>query len=439
MTREDRQLEELLRATLGDRAELIEDPGPTDRANQVIAQARATSTRRVATTAGAVLLALALAGGGIYAARNLGQDTTPKPDPRGPVTASPSLPATTTPTPVRVKPSFAANVVPYRAATQLPTGEPLSFWRTEKRAGRMVLVTDAVRALPEGTGAGARILPIRDGWLLWTMGDAFTGGDTDPGARVIHVPRSGKAAIWAEGPMTELAISPDGQQVAWLAHTDDLAKPPVLTLHRVSDGSLVRRIPLKAALVNGMAVRGSIRAWTREGLLVSGFEQGPDGGFNRPMTLLDPGSGTMRKLADITDAQQLSSGKVVLMRLAGQQECAEVGDALSGGHRIGCGTNLDFNQAAQREGIVVQPGPTAEEPLIDPEPIWQVDPDGTVHPGKRPRWLAESFAVVEGPGRLVLQVTDNDDPSKRVFVRWRLDRGQLEQAPLPAGSGEIQS
>ncbi len=477
------ELEDLLRATLSERADTIQDPDPIARAEQVIAEDHSTGGRRRAAAAGAVLVTAALVAGGVYILREQRPDAAPGPDVNVPVlaTPSPSLPpesvapspsatrsrtpspsATPSATPVARPSSGAAATAtatttatasagtptgapatggvattrPFADAKSLPLGNSVAAQpRSERKETAWTFVVDGRRvSLPEGVGFVSQAVETDSGWVARAAGAGFTGGDTDPDASLLLIGPGGRTTVLATGEFHNLVPSPDASAVAALKMSGTMRQPSLVI--RGSDGSAVRTINLDAVAAKGAGMQFGLDAWTADGIIVSATPYDPESTQAPLRWRIDPDGSSSRPVIGWDAVVRVGRGKVLATKVTGTGHCLFLGSSLTSLRQVGC-SKAQLNPVPLSASGAVQVTPLDPSTGTPPTtgPSWLIDPDGTVHEAVAPVELTRAPTLWEAPGVVIVRDVNSTAPT---WLRWKVDKGTVERAPVPVGSGDIE-
>lgn len=400
-------IEELLRETLGERANGV--TGDDDLAQKVIRRARGRRGRRV--TLGLSVLVIVVIVVVLTLAQTVSRNVTVVPDPR----------ATAVPTVYRV----VDGPQPIMSGTGAPIG---LLPRVERRGSVTWFVTDGVSvALPASVAGSRGISAIASGWVIATISDGFTGGDTDSGAQILTVSRAGAVRSLATGAIRSVAVSPDGAQVADIETTERPLWAVQLVTRRLSDGALIRAVGLSYGSPGSWPFPSLV--WTPDGIVASNPSVAPS---VPSATVLVQGA-KITDLAPITNAYGIPGSSDVMLVVTGKD-----------GYCI------------HRVAVV---SPTITDPAVLCGPMRRVlalTDDVAVVAADSPVGVAPDQAVIVSrtagtltrlPLAAELQQTDLNlmvadsattvlvfDSDRQRWLRWDVVRNTVETAPLPSGT-----
>jgi hypothetical protein len=253
-------IEELLQETLDEQATRV--TGDDDLAPQVIRRARG---RRGWGISAVVIVVIVVV---LTITSTLQRTTTVAPDPRATAVPSvaPKTPAASIPGLVTTYPTV-QGPTPRTAAA---AGAAIAVSpRVERRGTTTWLVTPTSSvALPASVNGARSIQSAGSDWIVFTVSTDFTGGDTDPGARILVVSSNGAVRSLVTDDVRSVAVSPDGTQVASVETVETRSTWTVtLVVRRISDGGVVRKV----ALPYGSRGEWPYEAlsWTTDGIVAS--------------------------------------------------------------------------------------------------------------------------------------------------------------------------
>jgi len=256
-------IEELLQETLDERATHV--PADEDLAQHVIRRASGRRGRRVAVGMSAVAIVVIVVV--LAITQTEPRNTRVVPDPRA--TAVPSVGPTT---PMA---SISGLVTTYRTVqgpeprTAAAAGAAISVTpRVERRGTTTWLVTPTTSvALPTSVNGVRSIQPAGSSWVVFTISNAFTGGDTDPSAQILVVSASGAVKSLVTGAVRSVAVSMAGTEVASVETVERPTWSVTLVVRRLADGGVVRKVALPYGQA-GEWPYGAL-AYTPEGIVAS--------------------------------------------------------------------------------------------------------------------------------------------------------------------------
>jgi hypothetical protein len=423
-------IEELLQETLDERATRV--AGDDDLARQVIRRARGRRGRRVLLGLFAFLVvAIVLA---LVISQSMSRGGRVVPDIRA--TAVPSVSATTSTSPLPgVTTAYRILQGPdgaLTAADKLPAGSAVGTLPRVERRGSVTWFLassgghaqpDVSVALPSDVNGARTIVPALDGWVVQTVSASFTGGDADPGSKILLVSFTGKVTTMATGAIRSVAVSPVGDQVAHVETSERPTWSVSLVVQRAGTTTVLRRVPLTYGGPGSWPYR--LLAWTGDGIVASNAATPTANGTVRVQesTVTDISPVTAVWTApDDTSFTVASSG-------VGDQTCVYASSLPAfGGTPVACGpmsvvgalaeggvlASMDDVSGATPRAVVIDTRAKTLTVVTVPAAIAAVGM-GTVFP--------------DGPGRVLVQ-----DAQAKLWLRWNLVANTVETAALPDGT-----
>ena len=233
-------IEELLRETLDERVARV--TGDEDLAENVIRRSRGRRGRRAVAGLSALVVVVIVVV--LTLAQTAPRNTAVVPDPRA--TAVPSV------SPITPLGSISGVDTTYRIlqgpqpSTKASGGAPISVTpRVERRGTTTWLVTPTTSvALPTSVNGARSIQQAGSSWVVFTVSNAYTGGDTDPYAQILVVSASGAVKSLVTGAVRSVAVNLDGTQVASVETVERPTWSVTLVVRRLADGGVVRTVAL---------------------------------------------------------------------------------------------------------------------------------------------------------------------------------------------------
>lgn len=414
-----------VRAALAARSDVIRDD--PELAATVVA--RAQKSRRRAWLLRALIAVLSILVAVVLVTTNVfGRSRVTGPDPRG--TGQPVRTATPA---VSTSPTASAKVTtPYLtvdgpAPTVNGTGAAVSLVpRVERRTSGTWFVTSGVSmVLPTSVNGARKIEVAGSGWILLTVSDTFTGGDSDPGAQILAISSTGSVRSLVTGDVRSLAVSPDGTQVASVETTD---RPWTVRLlvRSISNASVVRTVSIPFGQSGQWPYK--VLLWTSIGILASNQSRG----ITQPRASIVVQQDTVTDLASVTGFFQLpgqTNNTFATFAQAGLtcvgslpapvsdtpvMSCGPFGNVTPLGKGLLLVTLVDSDG---KQAVLIDVAKSTLTRLTLPDPVAKT-------------YLNEAFAETA----TTVLVPDFET---KVWLRWDVVQNSVEQAPLPAGASSV--
>lgn len=434
-------IEELLRRTLIERAARV--PSDGDLAQNIIRQAHSRRGHRLLAGLFALLTVVVVVA--LAIAQNITTHRSVAPDPRS--TATPSI-TTQTPTPTTSsKASSQGFTTNYRVIqgpdpiTKSAGGAPIAVTpRSELRSTKAFVSTSGYEssqmaylvtptssvALPDTVAQARSIQQAGTDWMVFTMSDSFTGGDTDADAKILIVSPEGGIRTLSTDVLRSVTVNPDGTEVAsvetFLAEErqEGTTMSVQLVIRRIADGKVVRRVDLPRAL-RGSWPYGTL-VWTDDGILVS------DGYLpeaKTASTLLIRGSIVTEEAATVAVVEAPPSRDLFAWFSNAGSMCLTSWTAGATPKAILCGDLSEFVTHLGEGRVLLN--------FADWDSTRSLVVDTRAHTVtvlQRPTALEHSYlaeAVMESATSVLAQ------DEKQTWWRWDIETNTAENAPLPTG------
>ena len=410
-------IEELLQETLDERATRV--TGDEELAQNVMRRARGRRGRRAAVGLTALLVVVIVIV--LAMAATMPRNGKVVPDPRA--TAVPSVDPTTSavyrvvegPQPIATSNGAAIGLLP----------------RVELRGSVTWFVGAGLSVALPATVAGSRgIAATESGWVISTVSDSFTGGDTDAGAQILAVSRSGQIRPLFTGAIRSIAVSPDGMQVADVETTERPQWSVRMVARQISDGRVIRTVGLPYGQPGSWPYPSLV--WTSDGIVASNpssatsvagatvLVQGTSITDLAPVigVFAVPGSSAVIEVVADTDRTCVRRvASVASLPVGSWFWCGPVDSV------IPLGGGLTLIKATVAGGAA-------------PQEVWVVDENAAtvtkvpVAPSLQATNLRTMVALT-GTSVLVDDVVPGD------WLRWDVVKNSLEVAPLPSGTNAV--
>jgi hypothetical protein len=415
-------IEELIRETLDDRATHV--TADDNLAVQIVRRARGRRGRRAALGIFAVVIVVIVVV--LTFTQTLPHTTRVAPDPRA--TAVPSLsprtPAASIPGLVTTYPTVQGPAP--RTAAAAGTAIAVSP-RVERRGTTTWLVTQTSSvALPASVNGARSIQSAGSSWIVFTVSSDYTGGDTDPGARILVVSSSGAVRSLVTDDVRSIALSPDGTQIASVETVETRTVWSVtLIVRRIADGAVIRKVPLPYGSRGEWPYEAL--SWTTDGIVAS----------NQSGSITVAGATVLVRDKTVTDEAPITGMYRVPLSIDGYVTSASGGSTClsfsasstttpATSESILCGRVGSITVLSSGLGLVLFTDTDGSQAVVA-DPVSRKVTVLTVPPEVYTAALVG--AVAEGATTVLVP-----DYTTKTWWRWDVVANTVETAPLPSGA-----